>query len=286
MRIRPGRSRTDIGRSGQGRRDRAAGEPLPRLVALGGPAAAIPAELAAHRSALTDLLDDLAGADGPAEVAFLACRALTRTAQLALLPRRHWQGSGRRLLRELHRSRREQVRTGRCVAGCHCSPSCAVPGRRAGGYAHGMVTARSPFGMRRTRRSAGPVGLWCLFAVLLAVALTHGLSAESGVGHLSSSFAGSDVQPSAGERPAAEAQHASVVDRGQGRQEQPDSHPTGACLSGQPPQGAGVHAPDQAPLDRCALPPTTRLGTALDGCGPHSALPSDGSAPRSAVLLI
>ncbi|WP_159393928.1 nucleotidyltransferase domain-containing protein [Streptomyces sp. NRRL F-5755] len=66
-----------------------------------GPAAASPAELEAHRYELTDLLDDLAGAEDPAELAFIACRVLTRTAQLALLSGRHWQGSGKWLLREL-----------------------------------------------------------------------------------------------------------------------------------------------------------------------------------------
>ncbi|WP_043844130.1 nucleotidyltransferase domain-containing protein [Amycolatopsis taiwanensis] len=66
-----------------------------------GPAAASPAELAAHRYELTDLLDDLTGAEDPAEIAFIACRVLTKTAQLALLSGRHWQGTGKWLLREL-----------------------------------------------------------------------------------------------------------------------------------------------------------------------------------------
>ncbi len=66
-----------------------------------GPTAATPAEIEAHRYALTDLLDDLAGAEDPAETAFIACRVMTRTAQLALLSARHWQGTGKWLLREL-----------------------------------------------------------------------------------------------------------------------------------------------------------------------------------------
>ncbi|MFG3254720.1 nucleotidyltransferase domain-containing protein [Streptomyces sp. NPDC048172] len=66
-----------------------------------GPAAASPAELEAHRYELTDLLDDLRGADDPAETAFIACRVLPKSAQLALLAGRHWQGSGKWLLREL-----------------------------------------------------------------------------------------------------------------------------------------------------------------------------------------
>ncbi|MEU2360336.1 hypothetical protein ABZ616_06360 [Streptomyces noursei] len=59
------------------------------------------AELEAHRHELTDLLDDLAGADDPAELAFIASRVLNKTALLALPAGRHWQGSGKWLLREL-----------------------------------------------------------------------------------------------------------------------------------------------------------------------------------------
>ncbi|MCE4941554.1 MULTISPECIES: nucleotidyltransferase domain-containing protein [Streptomyces] len=66
-----------------------------------GPTAATVAELEAHRYELTDLLDDLAGADDPAELAFIASRVLNKTALLALLAGRHWQGSGKWLLREL-----------------------------------------------------------------------------------------------------------------------------------------------------------------------------------------
>ncbi|NDZ77893.1 nucleotidyltransferase domain-containing protein [Streptomyces sp. SID10853] len=66
-----------------------------------GPAAASPAELDAHRYELTDLLDDLTGTDDPGETAFIACRILTKTAQLALLAARHWQGNGKWMFREL-----------------------------------------------------------------------------------------------------------------------------------------------------------------------------------------
>ncbi|GAA1029439.1 MULTISPECIES: nucleotidyltransferase domain-containing protein [Amycolatopsis] len=67
-----------------------------------GPAAATPDELDAQRYELTDLLDDLTGAGDPAEIAFIAVRVLTKTAQLALLAGQHWQGSGKWLWRELH----------------------------------------------------------------------------------------------------------------------------------------------------------------------------------------
>lgn len=66
-----------------------------------GPAPASPAELEAHRYELTDQLDDLAGADDAAEITFIACRVLNKAAQLALLSGRHWQGTGKWLLREL-----------------------------------------------------------------------------------------------------------------------------------------------------------------------------------------
>ncbi|MYW95278.1 hypothetical protein G3I59_32945 [Amycolatopsis rubida] len=67
-----------------------------------GPAAATASELDAQRYELTDLLDDLTGADDPAEIAFIAARVLTKTAQLALLAGHHWQDSGKWLWRELH----------------------------------------------------------------------------------------------------------------------------------------------------------------------------------------
>ncbi|MER7986801.1 hypothetical protein ABTY53_14550 [Streptomyces noursei] len=147
-----------------------------------------------------------------------------------------------------------------------------------------MVPAQSPFGTRRARGAAGPLGLWCLFAVLLALVLTHGLSAESGVGHLSSPVAGGDVRPAAAEPPAAQAQRTAVSDRHQGHHEQPDSHPTGACLSGQPPQGAAVHAPDQAPLDHCTPAPTTLLHKVFGASYGRARPPSDGPVLVSAVL--
>ncbi|AIA00839.1 hypothetical protein DC74_311 [Streptomyces noursei] len=53
------------------------------------------AELEAYRHELTDPLDDLAGADDPAELAFIASRVLNKTALLALPAGRHWQGSGK-----------------------------------------------------------------------------------------------------------------------------------------------------------------------------------------------
>ncbi|GAA3197643.1 MULTISPECIES: nucleotidyltransferase domain-containing protein [Streptomyces] len=70
-----------------------------------GPAPATAAETDALRYELTDLLDDLAGTDDAGEAAFVAARVLTKTAQLALLTARHWQGNGKWLLRELRTAR-------------------------------------------------------------------------------------------------------------------------------------------------------------------------------------
>jgi len=66
-----------------------------------GPAPLTRAELDERRFVLTDLLDDLAGAADPGERAFVAWRALTEAARLALAAGRRWQGSGKWLLREL-----------------------------------------------------------------------------------------------------------------------------------------------------------------------------------------
>ncbi|WP_051468267.1 hypothetical protein [Actinomadura oligospora] len=67
-----------------------------------GPAEATQAELDEARYEVTDLLDDLAGTWDQAEIAFIIARLMTKAAQLALLTGRHWQGTGKWLLRELH----------------------------------------------------------------------------------------------------------------------------------------------------------------------------------------
>ncbi|MEU3712143.1 nucleotidyltransferase domain-containing protein [Streptomyces catenulae] len=72
-----------------------------------GPAPATAAETDAFRHELTELLDDLAGTHDAGEAVFVAARLLTKTAQLALLTARHWQGNGKWLLRELRTARPE-----------------------------------------------------------------------------------------------------------------------------------------------------------------------------------
>ncbi|WEB45018.1 hypothetical protein MOV08_40825 [Streptomyces yunnanensis] len=149
-----------------------------------------------------------------------------------------------------------------------------------------MVTARSPLGMRRTRRSAGPVRLLCLFAALLALVLMHGLGAESGAGHVSAPVAEAGLPPSAGKVTVATVPGGSVADPGQRHDERPDGHPSGSCLSGQPPQGAALTAPHQSPLDRCGAAPTTGIQRTVETHATHSMTPSQAATARTAVLLI
>ncbi|HEX9553764.1 MAG TPA: hypothetical protein VF983_11215 [Streptosporangiaceae bacterium] len=58
-------------------------------------------ELDRRRYGLTDLLDDLAGSSDPGETALICWYVLRETAELALLIRGSWLGSGKWLLREL-----------------------------------------------------------------------------------------------------------------------------------------------------------------------------------------
>jgi hypothetical protein len=66
-----------------------------------GPPEPAAADVEARRYALSDLLEDLAGADREDELAFIAGLVLARTAELALLPGGHWEGSGKALARQL-----------------------------------------------------------------------------------------------------------------------------------------------------------------------------------------
>jgi hypothetical protein len=58
-------------------------------------------QLDARRYALTDLLDDLAGAEREDELAYIAGRVLVATAELALQHAGCWEGSGKALARQL-----------------------------------------------------------------------------------------------------------------------------------------------------------------------------------------
>lgn len=66
-----------------------------------GPSPLPEADLAAHRYALSDLLDDLTNGTDDGETAVLAATCWLHTAEFALHVGRHWLGSGKWLLREL-----------------------------------------------------------------------------------------------------------------------------------------------------------------------------------------
>lgn len=70
-------------------------------VLAAGPPQLSAAELDYARYGLTDLLDDLAGATDPGEIAIIGWNVWTATADMALLSCGHWGGSGKWLLREL-----------------------------------------------------------------------------------------------------------------------------------------------------------------------------------------
>jgi hypothetical protein len=70
-------------------------------VLAGGPPHADPAEVAARRYALTNLLDDMAGCEDEAELVFLAGAVLQAVGELALLVAGEWLGSGKGLPRRL-----------------------------------------------------------------------------------------------------------------------------------------------------------------------------------------
>ena len=72
-----------------------------KAVLAAGPPPVATAELDHRRYALTDLLDDLAGSDDPGETVIICCHILVQTAELALINRASWLGSGKWLLREL-----------------------------------------------------------------------------------------------------------------------------------------------------------------------------------------
>jgi len=70
----------------------------------GGPPPLTEAELRAWRYGLTDLLDDMAGCEEEAELAFIAGAVLRGVASLALAADGRWGGSGKALARELRKA--------------------------------------------------------------------------------------------------------------------------------------------------------------------------------------
>ncbi|MFI9453679.1 nucleotidyltransferase domain-containing protein [Amycolatopsis sp. NPDC052450] len=95
-----------LDRNGSGRRTQE--EALTRLRA--GPPPLSRAELEDRRYELTGQLDDLAGADDPDELVFIADRLLVAVAELILVVRRRWCSHGKWLLRRLREADPETSR--------------------------------------------------------------------------------------------------------------------------------------------------------------------------------
>ncbi|MEU9692339.1 nucleotidyltransferase domain-containing protein [Amycolatopsis japonica] len=95
-----------LDRDGFGRRTRAAARA--RLDA--GPPPLSATELEDHRYLLTDLIDDLEGADDPDELVFIADRLLIAVAELILLVGGRWRSHGKWLLRRLREAEPETCR--------------------------------------------------------------------------------------------------------------------------------------------------------------------------------
>lgn len=73
-----------------------------------GPGPVDPADLELRRYVLTDLLDDLAGAEHDAEATAIAVEVWRTTAELALVAAGAWLGTGKWLVREVHDLDRRQ----------------------------------------------------------------------------------------------------------------------------------------------------------------------------------
>ncbi|MGW1023568.1 hypothetical protein ACWD4J_07585 [Streptomyces sp. NPDC002577] len=124
-----------------------------------------------------------------------------------------------------------------------------------------MITARPPFGARRTCRRAGALRLCWLGVLLLGVLYAHGIGVEGGSGHLSPETVTSSVAvartvdrtPSPGVASAHDADAAGEDASGDDASGDPDgtghrhgegsSHPGGECLSVQPQDGPCLAAP-------------------------------------------
>lgn len=149
-----------------------------------------------------------------------------------------------------------------------------------------MVTARSAFGALRTRsHRAGSQGVLWLAALLLGLLYTHGLSAETAVGHASAVTAstavhtlfGDDGHSGAGQRAAGDA---AADAHGDGHK---SGHSSQECVSGQPDRGVDVLVPCLAPLDATASPQASAAMVAAS-VGTASKPPS--LRGRSTVLRI
>jgi hypothetical protein len=138
------------------------------------------------------------------------------------------------------------------------------------------------------------MGLPWLAALLLSIAFTHGVSAESAEGHMTAGVT-APVHASTGihEGHASGAAHsddvayaaleaAAVDDRHDG---DGSSHPAQECVSGQPQQGLNLAAPCLAPVDWA--PPTHTYAVGKSGpFRPESAVPPSTGSRDSVVQQV
>lgn len=211
-----------------------------------------------------------------------ACPAPPRTgpgARSGLLPSRLRRGvTGRRprepsAARPPDRSELHLVVTGAMVMSLEAGQCPETGGSSPRGTAMlpGMVATRPVLRVPRSRsRSAGPLRICVLAALLLAVMYTHGVSGESAAGHAhpgAFSLAALHTEESA----AGEHSHdgpGSHLDELSGNREDapaPD-HAAHQCVSGQPEQGALLAAPCESPLE-AIRPPHSYGETAVQPAG-------------------
>ncbi|WP_328680670.1 DUF6153 family protein [Streptomyces sp. NBC_00322] len=139
-----------------------------------------------------------------------------------------------------------------------------------------MITARSPFGVRRSRPLARTSRLWWLGLLLFGVLYSHGIGVEGGSGHISPETLTASVTSAQ--------QHSS--DPASGHHDGEESpHPEGDCLSGQPQDGPFLAAPCSPALDSPTASGAQPAAAARSNDGRR-----DGHAPpdpaRPAILRI
>lgn len=141
----------------------------------------------------------------------------------------------------------------------------------------GMVVARATRSAPRSRsRAAGPWRTWVLAALLLTLMYTHGVSAESAVGHAHLG-APTNVVALNAQAPGSAGHSHEAPDPHSGQwptdhQDAPEpDHAAHQCVSGQPQQGAAmpgpcetqaIHGPPYAYATSAVRPVTALLGSA------------------------
>ncbi|MFD7256187.1 hypothetical protein [Streptomyces sp. NPDC059874] len=145
-----------------------------------------------------------------------------------------------------------------------------------------MVTVRAASSAPRTRRSAGPLRLLWLAALLFAFLYTHAAGADSASAHVT----GGAVPPAyAASAEGADPGHHGEREAGGGEDGGGHSHPAEACASGHPQQGVDLPAPPPAPLGEPS-PGSAAMTTGRWTRTPASALPPLRSSLGSVVQRI